>query len=40
MFKGYEEQKIYFEMVPEILPNMEHQFEDCAIAYEIDISKP
>ena len=40
MFKGYEEQKMYFEITPNILPNMEHQFEDCGIAYEIDISKP
>ena len=40
MFKGYEEQKIYFEMTPDILPKMEYQFEDCGIAYEIDISKP
>ena len=40
MFKGYEEQKIYFEMTPSILPKMEYQFEDCGIAYEIDISKP
>ena len=40
MFKGYEEQKIYFEMTPNILPKMEYQFEDCGIEYEIDISKP
>ena len=40
MFKGYEEQKIYFEITPDILPNTEHQFEDCGIAYEIDITKP
>ena len=40
MFKGYEEQKMYFEITPNILPNMEHQFEDCGIAYEIDITKP
>ena len=40
MFKGYDMSKLYFEMVPEILPNMEHQFENCGIAYEIDITKP
>ena len=27
-------------ITPNILPNMEHQFEDCGIAYEIDITKP
>ena len=40
MFKGYEEQKIYFEITPDILPKMEYQFEDCGVAYEIDIAKP
>ena len=40
MFKGYEEQKIYFEMTPNILPNMESQYVDCGIAYEIDLTKP
>ena len=40
MFKGYEEQKIYFEITPSILPKMEYQFEDCGIAYEIDIARP
>jgi len=40
IFKGYEMSKIYFEMTPNILPNMEHQFEKCEVAYEIDITKP
>ena len=40
MFKGYDMQKIYFEMTPNILPNMEGQYVDCGIAYEIDITKP
>tara|TARA_Y100001936_G_scaffold36940_1_gene35106 strand:+ start:687 stop:1217 length:531 start_codon:yes stop_codon:yes gene_type:complete len=40
MFRGYEMSKLYFEIVPEILPNQEHQFIDCSIAYEIDIKKP
>ena len=40
MCKGYEMAKIYFEITPNILPKMEYQFEDCGIAYEIDISKP
>ena len=40
MFKDYDEAKIYFEMTPNILPNMESQYVDCGIAYEIDITKP
>ena len=40
MFKGYDMQKIYFEMTPNILPNMEGQYVDCGIAYEIDIIRP
>ena len=40
MFKGYDMAKLYFEMTPNILPKMEYQFEDCEVAYEIDISKP
>ena len=40
MFKGYEMSKIYFEITPNILPNMENHFENCGIAYEIDIIKP
>ena len=40
MFEGYEMSKLYFEILPNILPNQEHQFEDCEIAYEIDITKP
>ena len=39
-FKGYDEAKIYFEMTPNILPNMESQYVDCGIAYEIDLTKP
>ena len=38
--KDYDMAKLYFEMLPDILPNQEHQFEDCAVAYEIDIMKP
>ena len=40
LFKGYDEAKIYFEMTPNILPNMENQFVRCDIAYEIDIRNP
>ena len=40
MFKGYEEQKIYFEMTPNILPNMEYQYVDCGVAYEINLKNP
>jgi len=36
MFKGYDMAKIYFEMLPEILPNQEYQFEECNLAYVID----
>ena len=40
MFKGYDMQKIHFEMTQNILPNMEYQFEKCGVAYEVDITKP
>ena len=40
MFEGYEMSKLYFKILPDILPNQEHQFEGCEIAYEIDITKP
>ena len=40
MFEGYEMSKLYFEVLPDILPNQEHQFVECEIAYEIDITKP
>ena len=40
MFKGYDMAVLNFEMLPEILPNQEHQFVDCAVAYEIDIKNP
>ena len=40
MFKGYDEAQLHFEMIPNILPNMEHQYVDCAVAYEIDITNP
>ena len=40
MFRGYEMSKLYFEMLPDILPNQESQFLGCEVAYEIDITKP
>ena len=40
MFKGYDEAKIYFEMTPNILPNMEYQYVNCEVAYEINIKNP
>tara|TARA_Y100000741_G_scaffold179394_1_gene136325 strand:+ start:124 stop:720 length:597 start_codon:yes stop_codon:yes gene_type:complete len=40
MFKDYDMAKIYFEMLPDILPNQESHFVGCEIAYEIDITKP
>ena len=40
LFKGYDEAKIYFEMTPNILPNMEYQFENCEVSYQIDLKNP
>ena len=40
VFKGFETQKLKFEIISDILPNQEHQFEECEVAYEIDITKP
>ena len=40
MFRSYNEMTLEFEMLDKILPNQENQFEDCAIAYEIDITNP
>ena len=38
MFRDYEEVKLYFEMLPDILPNQEYQYVGCGIAYELDPS--
>ena len=35
-FKGYDEAKIHFEITSDILPNMEYQYVECGVAYEID----
>ena len=40
MFKDYDMAKLHFEILPDVLPNQEHQFEECEVAYEIDITKP
>tara|TARA_B100000686_G_scaffold314970_1_gene361459 strand:+ start:518 stop:1048 length:531 start_codon:yes stop_codon:yes gene_type:complete len=40
MFRDYEMSKIYFEVLPDILPNEENHFIECEIAYEVDIPKP
>ena len=40
MFRDYEMSKLYFEVLPDILPNTESHFEECEVAYEIDITKP
>ena len=40
MFKGYDMAKLYFEMTPNILPNMEYQYVNCEVAYEINIKNP
>ena len=36
MFKGYEQSKLYFEMMPDILPNQESHFVECEISYVLD----
>ena len=36
MFKVYELSKLYFEMLPDILPNQESHFEECSVAYVVD----
>tara|TARA_Y100000590_G_scaffold248859_1_gene279624 strand:- start:4619 stop:5149 length:531 start_codon:yes stop_codon:yes gene_type:complete len=40
MFEGYDMATLNFELVDQTLPNMEWQFEECEIAYEIDIKNP
>ena len=40
MFRGYEQSKLYFEMMPDILPNQESHFDSCEVAYVIDPTKP
>ena len=40
MFKGYELSKLYFEMMPDILPNQESHFVECEVAYVLDPTKP
>jgi hypothetical protein len=36
MFRDYEMSKLYFEMLPDILPNQESHFVGCEIAYILD----
>ena len=36
MFEGYEQAKLYFEMMPDILPNQESHFVECEVAYVLD----
>ena len=36
MFEGYEEFKLYFQMMPDILPNQESHFVKCDVAYVLD----
>ena len=36
MFEGYDKAKLYFEVLPDILPNHESHFEECSVAYVID----
>ena len=38
MFRGYDMAKLYFEVLPDILPNQENHFVECEIAYVIDPS--
>ena len=40
MFRGYESATLNFEMLNRVLPNQEYQFEECQVAYEIDITNP
>ena len=40
MFKGYELSKLYFEMMPDILPNQESHFVECEVAYVLDPTTP
>ena len=40
MFRGYDMAKIHFEMLEDVLPNQEHQFLGCDVAYEINIMDP
>ena len=40
MFRGYDLAKLHFEVLPDILPNHESHFVECAVAYEIDIKQP
>ncbi len=40
MFKGYEMSKLHFEIVDQTLPDMEWQYVECEISYEINITKP
>tara|TARA_Y100001936_G_scaffold47054_1_gene45741 strand:- start:258 stop:845 length:588 start_codon:yes stop_codon:yes gene_type:complete len=36
MFRDYEMSKLYFEMLPDILPNQESHYAGCEIAYVLD----
>ena len=36
MFRGYEQAKLYFQMMPDILPNQENHYVECEIAYVLD----
>ena len=40
VFKGFENAKLNFEMISDILPGQEHQFEGCEISYEINLERP
>ena len=40
VFEGYEESKLRFEIIDEILPNQEYQYRECNIAYEAEIRPP
>ena len=40
MFRGYEEAKLYFQMMPDILPNQESHFVECEVAYVLDPTVP
>ena len=39
MFRGYDMAKINFDVLEDILPNTEHHFEECNVAYVVDPTK-
>ena len=40
MFRGYDEFKLYFDVLPDILPGEESYFVECEVAYVLDPTLP